>query len=310
MGGNMQIVSQPGQGTEFAVRLPFTVSVNRALMVRVGEDRFAIPLNSIEGIVRVSPFELEHYYEDPEARFEYAGQNYQVRYLGEMLNTGANPKLEGSVLPIPVVLVRSAERAVALQVDSLMGSREIVVKTLGKQFSKVAGLSGATVMGDGSVVVILDPHAMVRKELVRLEGGLEDTVAASLARRESLASSVLIVDDSVTVRKVTTRFLEREGYIVHTAKDGIDALNQLQDLRPDLMLLDIEMPRMDGFEVAKNVRSSSTLKDLPIIMITSRTGDKHRDHAFSLGVNKYLGKPYQEETLINNIKELLGDETE
>jgi len=308
MGGNMQIVSQQGVGTEFVVRLPFTVSVNRALMVQIGDDRFAVPLNSIEGIVRVSPFELEHYYEDRDARFEYAGQNYQVRYLGEMLNTGANPKLEGQVLPIPVVLVRSAEHAVALQVDSLMGSREIVVKTLGSQFSNVAGLSGATVMGDGSVVVILDPHAMVRQELVRLESDKGDDAQALLARQEVSTPTILVVDDSVTVRKVTTRFLEREGYIVHTAKDGVDALSQLQDLQPDLMLLDIEMPRMDGFEVAKNVRSSQRLKDLPIIMITSRTGDKHREHAFSLGVNNYLGKPYQEEVLVTAIKDLLGDD--
>ncbi len=310
MGGNMQIVSQQGLGTEFAVRLPFTVSVNRALMVQIGDDRFAIPLNSIEGIVRVSPFELEHYYDDLDARFEYAGQNYQVRYLGEMLNTGSHPKLEGQVLPLPVVLVRSNDQAIALQVDSLMGSREIVVKTLGSQFSNVAGLSGATVMGDGSVVVILDPHAMVRQELVRQEGDRQDDAQALLARQQAAVPTILVVDDSVTVRKVTTRFLEREGYIVHTAKDGVDALAQLQDLRPDLMLLDIEMPRMDGFEVAKNVRSSSVLKDLPIIMITSRTGDKHREHAFSLGVNQYMGKPYQEEVLISGIQELLEGQTE
>jgi chemosensory pili system protein ChpA (sensor histidine kinase/response regulator) len=165
-------------------------------------------------------------------------------------------------------------------------------------------------MGDGSVVVILDPHAMVRQELVRLEGDRHDDAQALLARQQAAVPTILVVDDSVTVRKVTTRFLEREGYIVHTAKDGVDALAQLQELRPDLMLLDIEMPRMDGFEVAKNVRSSARLKDLPIIMITSRTGDKHRDHAFSLGVNKYMGKPYQEDALIGGIQELLDNKTE
>jgi chemosensory pili system protein ChpA (sensor histidine kinase/response regulator) len=119
----------------------------------------------------------------------------------------------------------------------------------------------------------------------------------------------MVVDDSVTVRKVTTRFLEREGYRVITAKDGADALLKLQEHIPDAMLLDIEMPRMDGFEVAKNVRSSSRLNDIPIIMITSRTGDKHREHAASLGVNKYMGKPFQEDRLLHNIRVVTGEES-
>jgi len=311
LGGSMYINSEWGQGTEFVVRLPFTVSVNRALMVVIGEDQYAIPLNTIEGIVRVSPFELEHYYRDPTANFEYAGENYSVRYLGQMLNSDARPKLEGQALPLPVVLVRSAENAVALQVDSLMGSREIVVKTLGPQFSAVQGLSGATVMGDGSVVVILDPHAMIRKEMALLDHSRNViSLAPSAVVDEIDEQTVMVVDDSVTVRKVTSRFLEREGFHVVTAKDGADAMRQLQDTVPDLMLLDIEMPRMDGFEVAKNIRSSSRLKDLPIIMITSRTGAKHRDRALALGVNKYLGKPYQEEQLLSNIRELIGNTVE
>lgn len=311
LGGSMYISSAWGEGTEFVVRLPFTVSVNRALMVVIGEDQYAIPLNTIEGIVRVSPFELEHYYQDPSAHFEYAGESYSVRYLGQMLNSDARPKLEGQALPLPVVLVRSAENAVALQVDSLMGSREIVVKTLGPQFSTVQGLSGATVMGDGSVVVILDPHAMIRKEMALLsQNSNVISLTPSAAVDEIEEQTVMVVDDSVTVRKVTSRFLEREGFNVVTAKDGADAMRQLQDSVPDLMLLDIEMPRMDGFEVAKNIRSSSRLKALPIIMITSRTGAKHRDRALALGVNKYMGKPYQEEQLLSNIRELIGDKVE
>lgn len=309
LGGVMLINSRKGQGTEFTVRLPFTVSVNRALMVQIGDDRYAIPLNTIEGIVRVSPFELEHYYQDEQARFEYAGENYQMRYLGSMLSAGARPKLEDQVLPLPVVLVRSAEHTVAVQVDRLMGSREIVVKTLGPQFGSVMGLSGATVMGDGSVVVILDPHAMIRKEALLAAAETHTLEPINIVEEEVVDSAltVMVVDDSVTVRKVTSRFLEREGYNVMTAKDGREALQVLQDHVPDVMLLDIEMPRMDGFEVAKNVRSSSRLKDLPIIMITSRTGDKHRERAMSLGVNKYMGKPFQEEILLGNIRALSGE---
>lgn len=288
------------------MRLPFTVSVNRALMVALGSDYFAVPLNNIEGIVRVSPFELEHYYQNPEARFEYAGENYQVRYLGSMLIDGMRAKLDGQSLPLPVLLVRSAEHTMALQVDTLLGSREIVVKSLGQQFSTVQGLSGATVMGDGSVVVILDPHALVRKEMALATAAIAMTGHEPVQEKEREVQTVMVVDDSVTVRKVTTRFLEREGFNVITAKDGVDALRVLQDEIPDVMLLDIEMPRMDGFEVAKNIRSSQRWRDIPIIMITSRTGDKHREHALSLGVNKYLGKPYQEDVLLESIVELIG----
>jgi chemosensory pili system protein ChpA (sensor histidine kinase/response regulator) len=306
LGGAMFIDSRWGHGTEFTVRLPFTVSVNRALMVQIGDDLYAIPLNSIEGIVRVSPFELEHYYQEDQARFDYAGEQYLVRYLGTMLDSMAQPKLDGQTLPLPVILVRSAENTVALQVDRLLGSREIVVKTLGAQFSAVRGVSGATVTGDGSVVVILDLHAMIREQLaLGLQSAIQlDTL--NLAKEEDLSEkTVMVVDDSVTVRKVTSRFLEREGFRVITAKDGAEAMILLQDHIPDVMLLDIEMPRMDGFEVAKNIRTSSRLKAIPIIMITSRTGEKHRERAFSLGVNKYMGKPYQEDLLLSNIRELL-----
>ncbi|RYY02739.1 MAG: response regulator [Gammaproteobacteria bacterium] len=308
LGGAMFIDSRWGEGTQFTIRLPFTVSVNRALMVQIGDDLYAIPLNTIEGIVRVSPFELEHYYQDPDARFDYAGDNYLVRYLGAMLDSDATPKLDGQSLPLPVILVRSTENTVALQVDRLLGSREIVVKTLGAQFSSVRGVSGATVTGDGSVVVILDLHALIREQLAL---GLNRAILLDPAQlhmgleEDQAEKTIMVVDDSVTVRKVTGRFLEREGFRVITAKDGVEALQLLQDHVPDVMLLDIEMPRMDGFEVAKNIRTSSRLRDIPIIMITSRTGEKHREHAFELGVNKYMGKPYQEDLLLSNIKELI-----
>ncbi|MDZ7924006.1 MAG: Hpt domain-containing protein [Marinagarivorans sp.] len=304
LGGSMTIESKPGVGTQFTVRLPFTVSVNRALMVSLGKESYAIPLNTIEGIVRVSPFELEHYYGQSDARFEYAGESYEVRYLGGMLYDDMAPRLDGQVMPLPVILVRSAQHTMALQVDSLMGSREIVVKSIGSQFSSVQGLSGATVMGDGSVVVILDPHALVRKAVATI--GLASPSSRPILDAPRVTKTVMVVDDSVTVRKVTTRFLEREGFNVITAKDGVDALQVLQSRIPDIMLLDIEMPRMDGFEVAKNMRTSDEWAHIPIIMITSRTGEKHRDHAMSIGVNNYLGKPYQEELLLESINKLLG----
>jgi chemosensory pili system protein ChpA (sensor histidine kinase/response regulator) len=316
LGGSMTIESAYGQGTRFLIRLPFTVSVNRALMVYSGEDLYAIPLNSIEGIVRVSPFELESIYEKAAAatsaaeipRFEYAGQAYELKYLGDLLDNGQHPKLIGQSLPLPVILVRSSDHVVAVQVDSLAGSREIVVKSIGRQFAGVHGISGATILGDGRVVVILDLLASIRAKHARMLSSLPRSVLRPQLVPDLVKDRpplVMVVDDSVTVRKVTTRLLERAGMNVLTAKDGVDAITLLQEQVPDIMLLDVEMPRMDGFEVASLVRHDERLKDLPIIMITSRTGDKHRQRALAIGVNEYLGKPYQESTLLETINNLV-----
>ena len=310
MGGSLDINSNQGHGSTFIVRLPFTVSVNRALMVTVGTEYYAIPLNSIEGIVRVSPYELEAYYQPDAPMFEYAGQSYYLRYMGSLLHSGHRAKLEGLTTPLPVVLIRSSDYSVAVQVDRLVGSREVVVKSLGPQFSMVSGLSGATVLGDGSVVAILDMLALVRADFAKgLVQGSDRTeeYKPEVVRKQT---TVMVVDDSVTVRKVTSRLLERYGFKVILAKDGLDALTQLQEMDelPDIMLLDIEMPRMDGFEVVSRVRHDNRLQHIPITMITSRTGEKHRERALSLGASRYMGKPFQDRELLQTISELTGAE--
>lgn len=307
MGGSVQINSVPGQGTTFIVRLPFTVSVNRALMVRIGEDIYAVPLQQIEGIVRASPYELETYYAPNAPLFEYAGVPYKLHYLGEFVHGHHMPNLVGQVLPLPVLLVRGGDHRVAVQVDALLGSREIVVKAVGAQLATVAGISGATILGDGAVVIILDLQAMLRAAALSTPqlAAPEISVPVVEEAEASRVRTVMVVDDSVTVRKVTSRLLERSGYEVLLAKDGMDAISKLEDTKPDIMLLDIEMPRMDGFEVASLVRHNPRLEDLPIIMITSRTGEKHRERAFAIGVNAYMGKPFVEQQLLETINELL-----
>ncbi|MGX9866523.1 Hpt domain-containing protein [Pseudomonas moraviensis] len=298
LGGSMSIDSVPGQGVHFRIRLPFTVSVNRALMVQCGEDQYAIPLNTIEGIVRVLPNDLEgHFRHDPPS-YQYGGQRYELCYLGELLKTAPRPKLLGQNLPLPVLLVHYNDRHIAVLVDSMAGTREIVVKSLGPQFAAVQGVSGATILGDGRVVLILDLLAPIRAMQARLSQEPARTEIDSEPHKPLL---IMVVDDSVTVRKVTSRLLERHGMNVLTAKDGVDAMLLLEEHMPDLMLLDIEMPRMDGFEVATQVRNDERLQHLPIIMITSRTGQKHRDRAMAIGVNDYLGKPYQESVLLESI---------
>lgn len=306
LGGSMSIDGRPGEGSRFTIRLPFTVSVNRALMVRIGSDFYALPLSTIEGIVRVPAPQSEAIVRGEQSAFDYAGSRYQTLYLGALLDTGEAAEVGSDSAPVPLILVRGSDTMapVALYVDQLLGSREIVVKTLGPQFSALAGVSGATILGDGSVVVILDPAALLRHRPV------DAAQPAPLLRRSATgdtpASSaqtlnVLVVDDSVTVRKVTSRLLERQGWRVWLAKDGLEAVQLLQEQAVDVMLLDIEMPNMDGFEVAQQVRHDERLQQLPIIMITSRSGAKHRQRALSIGVNEYLGKPFQEDILLDCI---------
>jgi len=319
LGGSVAIDSRAGLGTRFVVRLPFTLAMNRALMVRVGEDAYAIPLNQIEGIVRVSPYELSDYFQALQEgglpAYRYAGQEYDLHYLGRFVHDVAQPHLDSHSQPMPVLLIRSADHTVALVVDNLIGSREVVVKSVGPQLASVAGISGATILGDGAVVIILDIPSLIRAaqaQQAALVHDPEPALPAELSAPEyddepRVAPLVMVVDDSVTVRKVTGRLLERSGFEVITAKDGIDAIATLEEHTPAAMLLDIEMPRMDGFEVATHVRHDERLKDVPIIMITSRTGEKHRERAFDIGVNCYLGKPFQENELLATLRELLGE---
>ncbi|WLD58243.1 Hpt domain-containing protein [Salinispirillum sp. LH 10-3-1] len=314
LGGTMEISTEQGQGTTFLIRLPFTVSVNRALMVASGDDIYAIPLNTIDGIVRMQPAELRNYLEHPDKHYPYGDKQYVIKPLGQLLRNEHEVHSDEIALPQPIILIKGGDRneSVALHIDRLMGSREIVVKTLGPQFATVPAVSGATILGDGSVVVILDVPAMLRTSLSTLVHHADDNnvpknVTALPVRKRDLDTTinVMVVDDSVTVRKVTSRLLTRNGMEVITAKDGADAMLLLQDHVPDIILLDIEMPRMDGFEVANRVRHTERLQSIPIIMITSRTGQKHKDRALEIGVNDYMGKPFQESQLLDAIQRLV-----
>lgn len=300
LGGSVELHSKQKQGTMFVFRVPFTVSMNRALLVSTGGETLAVPLDSIEGIVRVSPFEIEQYYGDDADDFFYAGQKYDFNYLGHLINGSSYHSNPDMVAALPVLLVRGADKFYALQVDRLIGSREIVVKSLGSQFSNVEGIAGATVLGDGSVVMIADLVALVRAESNSVNS---NNIVSIEKTRDHLVA--MVVDDSVTVRKVTSRLLERRGMDVVTAKDGLDAMLQLEEVKPDFILLDIEMPRMDGFEVITRIRNDKALANIPIIMITSRTGDKHKTRALNLGANAFLGKPYQEAILFDAINNVL-----
>jgi len=307
LGGVLEIDTIQGKGTTFKVRLPLTLAINHALLVNVGEDIFAVPLNSIEGVVRLSGPELQQFYDSGESNYQFAGSEFELKHLGSIL-TGEQPDYSRSGQLFPVLLAKTGDQSVALHVDELIGRREIVVKPVGAQISTVRGISGATILGDGRVVIILEMNSLVLGDsLFHISDAEDEEVSGGdIAQvEEQLETIVMVVDDSITIRKVTERMLTRHDMKVITAKDGIDAISQLQEIKPDVMLLDIEMPRMDGYEVATHIRNDSRLADLPIIMITSRSGAKHKDKAMEIGVNKYMGKPFQEDELLENIHELI-----
>ena len=305
LGGHVSVSSVLGKGTTFTIRVPTTVAVSDALMVKAGDQQFAFPLAQIDRIVRISPMALEQYFDSQEDYFKIDQERYRLRYLSEFVAGQPIPRLNGVVHSLPVLLIKGAQgQTTALLVDQLIGSRgQIVVKPIGQQFSSIGVIAGATILGDGQVCLILDGQNIARQAQSTARSKQADETYTK--QRYDERRLIMIVDDSVTVRKVTTRLLERQGYDVVTAKDGVDAIEQLETIKPDLMLLDIEMPRMDGFEVTNLVRHHEIHRDLPIIMITSRTGEKHRERALSLGVNQYMGKPFQEETLLENIESLL-----
>ena len=309
LNGSLHIETRQGQGSTFVIRLPLTVVVNQALMVKVNDATYAIQMSSIEHVVRVRGDILNQLAAGEMQHYDYAGYQYDALNLNQVLNGIKSPPVDPKT-NFPLLLGRSGEHRVAMQVEELVGRQEIVIKSLGPQLSAVSNISGATILPDGNVALILDLGTLIRRSLAMQQIAFSDQIASEqpvVHEEEQKRPVVMIVDDSITVRKVTQRLLERHNFDTLTAKDGVDALTLLLEQIPDVMLLDIEMPRMDGFELATAIRNDERLKNIPIIMITSRTGDKHRDRAMNIGVNMYLGKPYQEHELLENIQSLLNN---
>ncbi len=298
MGGRIETATSPGHGAVFRLVLPLTTAVTQVVMLRCGELSIAVPSTLVETVKRVGADEIEQ---------AYASGGYAVGervlpffWLGALLQAGGRGAAAGRSQP--VVVIRSAAQRVALHVDEVLGNQEVVVKHLGPQLSRLPGLAGITLLPSGAVALIYNPVALatlygdVAREQLRQNGGRAAAEAPQVI--EAQPPLVLVVDDSLTVRRVTQRLLTREGYRVALAKDGLDALDKLGEELPAVVLSDIEMPRMDGFDLVRNMRSDARLSGLPVIMITSRIAQKHRDYAAELGVNHYLGKPYSEEELL------------
>jgi chemosensory pili system protein ChpA (sensor histidine kinase/response regulator) len=258
------------------------------VVLTTGGNTYAVPSVLVEQVQQLKAGPLANAY--AEGAVTWRGEQVPLYYLSELLGDGkASPVTQQYS---PLLILKSGESRVAVHVDDVLGNREVVVKNVGPQLARMAGVAGATVLGSGDIVLILDPVPLAQR-LAEAERVVPREEQAPRAQ-----PIVMVVDDSLTVRRVTQRLLTREGYQVMLAKDGVDALEQLQTVTPHLMLVDIEMPRMDGFDLTRNVRGDSRTRHIPIIMITSRTATKHRSYAMKLGVNEYLGKPYRETDLL------------
>ncbi len=317
LGGRIETESRTGRGTSFKLVLPLTTAVTQVVLMRSGAQTVGIPANLVELVRRVTAVELQQAYAS--GGMVFGGETIPFYWSGALLQSSSH-SIDPPARTMPVVIFRSAAQRVAVHLDEILGNQEAVVKNLGPQLSRLPGLAGMTVLASGAVVLIYNPVALSnvygeqarQLSLARQQrvddaaAGVADVdgvgAASTAAPAVALVPLVLVVDDSITVRRVTQRLLQREGYRVALAIDGLQALERLQEERPVVVLSDIEMPRMDGFDLARNIRGDARLGDLPIVMITSRIAEKHREHAQALGVNHYLGKPYSEEELLSLVR--------
>lgn len=311
MGGRLEIQTMKNKGTISSIILPLMMSISKALLVSINGKSYAIPVSTIEAVEYVPPETLTKMYSNSSLGYEFNKQTYNFVYLGEMIGAGSPNNIRDEE-KAPLILTKSGGSRFAVHVDKIISNSEIVTKPLPEQFNNISIGSSATILGDGEVAIIIDIPSVIK--------GIGDSGDAAALKLEVdrakakakgvQAKTVMVVDDSITIRKVSERFLKKSNYSVALAKDGVDALEKLHaGIMPDIMLLDIEMPRMDGFELAQTMMNDPELSLIPIIMITSRTGEKHKNKAKKLGVKRYLGKPFIEEDLTSCIKELLAEET-
>jgi chemosensory pili system protein ChpA (sensor histidine kinase/response regulator) len=302
IGGSLEIRTEAGKGSRFTIRIPFSLAVMQAIGVAIGDRPFQIPLNSVAGVARVTPAEYAAMLRSESPVYKFAGEEYPVLELEPLLEAPSLPLDSDNV---SLLMVRAGEHMAAIRVAGLQGHREIVVKPVGPQISSIPGILGGTIAADGQVMIILDMGPLIRQGLERAVQPIAPVVAV---REENRQPVVMVVDDSITMRKVTSRVLENHSLEVMTAQDGVDAIEKLHERVPDLMLLDIEMPRMDGYQLLEHVRADARLRHVPVIMITSRAGQKHRKKARQAGANAYLTKPYQEAELIEQVNAVLDIE--
>jgi chemosensory pili system protein ChpA (sensor histidine kinase/response regulator) len=292
LGGQIEIESEADHGCRFTLRVPMGLASVMVVLVRAGQWRIGLPAALVKQALQMDAATIRA---DAQQQIEWQGTTLPLRHLGQTLGDTTAPITKGRV---PVVVLSDGEKTIALQLDAIEGQRELIVKHPGPQLSHVQGLAGASVLADGTIALIIHPF--------RLPETTSATALSSSPASEQLVT-VLVVDDSLTVRRASQRLLERHGFAVALARDGVEALAHLGNASPAVILLDIEMPRMDGFELLATLRNDTRWRDIPVVMITSRMADRHRERAMQLGANAYMGKPYREDELLALLSEMLAD---
>jgi chemosensory pili system protein ChpA (sensor histidine kinase/response regulator) len=292
--GTLSVESEPGQGAVFTMRMPLTLAITRVMMVESRSQRFAVPIAGVAEVARLPIANLSH------GQAKFGSRQVQVHSLGDLLGLPAPLAPPTGITHVPVALLKDVEPPIAIQIDRILEAKEIVVKPLSTLLGNASHLAGATLLGDGSIVPVLNPAGLDRKAHPRRP--VADVALRSSTERQ--AFHICIVDDSLSVRRVISALLERQGWAVTQAKDGLEALQVLRKTSklPDLLLLDVEMPRMDGYELTSTLRADPIFAGIPIVMLTSRSAEKHRAKAMSVGVTEYLLKPYQDEVLLHAIR--------
>lgn len=303
-GGTLQVASTAGIGTCFTLRLPLTLATTQVVLLQAARRQLALPSAMVQHVLQLSAARAQRARQA--AQIDWRGEAVPLYRLAALLAQDLPAGVaESAEQPASILILHGQQGAVAIEVDSILGNREVVIKNSGPQLAKVAGIAGATMLADGSIVLIINPLPLIGLATQRSCTAQTQQQAGMATLTEAAAPTVLVVDDSLTVRRVSERLLERNGYAAVLARDGLDALEKLQSILPAAILLDIEMPRMDGFELLRTLRSDSRWQQVPVVMITSRTASKHHDHAVQLGANAYLGKPYQETELLAWLKQTI-----
>jgi chemosensory pili system protein ChpA (sensor histidine kinase/response regulator) len=292
--GTITIRSEPQEGTRITLRVPLALAVTNVLLVKAAAQVFALPIKLIKNISETDLADISTV--DNERAIAIGGEEFEMLELADHIG---RPRF-GEALPdnIPTLLIETTDKACALTVDEILRSEEIVIKSLGKPLENLKGLLGAAMLANGDVVPILDlPYLLMNKMFTKVP-------APAAVAEKPVEINVMIVDDSPSVRHMTSKVIGNAGWHVTTAKDGLEALEMLQSSRrlPDVILTDVEMPRMDGYEFVSSLKRSEGFAAIPVIMITSRAAEKHRQKAIDIGVDEYLPKPYDDQVLLDLIK--------
>jgi chemotaxis protein histidine kinase CheA/ActR/RegA family two-component response regulator len=326
--GSLAVESMPGHGTAFTMTFPTSLAIQSVMMIRISGQQFAIPTASVEAIGRLDNFKRSVVSGQPAVVVQ--NEVYPLHMLSQYLSLPAQPMEDKA----QVLLINAAGRHIALIVDEIKGKSDIVMKNLGPHLRQVHGVAGGTILGNGQVVLVLELNDLLSPKALNMRRDAVNAVSAPQAMPQSFVKQqieinparpnvatirptsstpsipergkhVLVVDDSPSVRRVVSNMLKQRGWEVQTARDGVEALEMIGYETPAAVLLDIEMPRMDGYELISTIRAQSQYKTLPLVVLTSRAASKHQQRAMTLGADSYVVKPYQDDELISILNSLV-----